>query len=72
MVENIYKKKVTKKKPVVKKPVIKKRKTLTKKYTLEEDVTVCGKDGIVIFKKGTQKELTIEGARYFKSKSYIK
>tara|TARA_R110000782_G_scaffold201962_1_gene290589 strand:+ start:1372 stop:1590 length:219 start_codon:yes stop_codon:yes gene_type:complete len=72
MVEDAYKKKVIKKKPVVKKPVIKKKKISTKRYTLEEDVPVCGKDGIVILKKGTEKELTLEGAKYFKSKSYIK
>jgi hypothetical protein len=59
--------KVLKKKPVIKKPKFK-----TRLYVLEQDVEVCGENGLVTLKKGTKKELTEEGARYFKLKLYIK
>jgi hypothetical protein len=59
--------KVFKKKPVIKKPKFK-----TRLYVLEQDVEVCGENGLVTLKKGTKKELTEEGARYFKLKLYIK
>jgi hypothetical protein len=67
MEKNQNEQKTSKKKVVVKKP-----KIPTEKYTLEQDVEVCGKDGVVTFKKGTKIPLTKEGATYFKSKSYIK
>ncbi|AKG94194.1 hypothetical protein AVT43_gp20 [Polaribacter phage P12002L] len=55
-------------KPQVKKPKVIKPKHNTKKYELLEDVQVGDK----LVKKGTKYPLTVEGAKYFKSKFYIK
>jgi hypothetical protein len=63
----VNKKKVLKEKPKTNKPKLK-----TKLYVLEQDIQVCGEEGLITLKKGTKKELTEEGAKYFKLKLYIK
>jgi hypothetical protein len=55
-------------KPTIKKPKVIKPKYDTKKYPLIVDVPIGDK----IVKKGTLYPLTKEGAKYFKSKFYIK
>lgn len=57
---------------VVKQKRVKKPKFPVSNYILEQDVEICGKDGVKTQKKGTKISLTKEGATYFKSKSYIK
>lgn len=41
-------------------------------HTLLQNVEVNGKNGIEIKKKGATIYLTVEGAKYFKQKKYIK
>lgn len=54
--------------PKVIEPKVTKPKFKTEKYELLEDVQIGDK----LIKKGTMYPLTVKGAKYFKSKFYIK
>lgn len=66
----VYDKVISKK--VVKPKTVRKPKLVTKGYVLDQDVPVTTEKGLEILKKGTVKQLTKEGAKYFKQKNYIK
>jgi hypothetical protein len=57
---------------VVKPKTVKKPKLVTEGHELIVDVPVTTENGLEILKKGTVKQLTKEGAKYFKQKNYIK